>query len=406
MDVSWNELIGGSLGALSSHLSHVGGIRVLRLCHCRLNNDDVTELGDALSAIPLLEILDLSWNGGIGGKGLQSLLGKLPATLREIHLVACQLTAADAAALGGALCAQPRLCVLDISSNPQLTQEVEGGCFRDMAAALSNATSLTTLRLHDCGLSSACVSLTSLRELDVSCNRGLSGGLDQLTSDLAHLTHLESLDLHMSCLTCADLESCSLFPRLPLNSCSLSQESFTALGTNSTSTAAHIDVSWCKVVGGRTSLLLDALQPSVLLELRLSSCGLSTEDLCHLASACRHGRLSSLRLCDVSYNASVGDDGWCALFEAGGLGSLEELDLSLRPSSSASCSSWLPALLRALPGLTALSRLSAQRWRISSQERQKLKQCLKKRKVLLEFDTEVKDGVSSHQTTNPEKTEE
>lgn len=102
----------------------------------------------------------------------------------------------------------------------------------------------------------------------------------------------------------------------------------------------------------------------------------------------------------------MGDDGWCALFEAGGLGSLEELDLSLRPSSSASCSSWLPALLRALPGLTALSRLSAQRWRISSQERQKLKQCLKKRKVLLEFDTEVKDGVSSHQTTNPEKTEE
>lgn len=46
MDVSWNELIGGSLGALSSHLSHVGGIRVLRLCHCRLNNDDVTELGN------------------------------------------------------------------------------------------------------------------------------------------------------------------------------------------------------------------------------------------------------------------------------------------------------------------------------------------------------------------------
>lgn len=71
--------------------------------------------------------------------------------------------------LGGALCAQPRLCVLDISSNPQLTQEVEGGCFRDMAAALSNATSLTTLRLHDCGLSTDHLNDLGRRCTAVSC---------------------------------------------------------------------------------------------------------------------------------------------------------------------------------------------------------------------------------------------
>ncbi|MEQ2179836.1 hypothetical protein GOODEAATRI_029278, partial [Goodea atripinnis] len=45
-----------------------------------------------------------------------------------------------------------------------------------------------------------------------------------------------------------------------------------------------VDVSWCKVVGGRLPLLLDALQPSVIVELRLSSCGLTTDDLRHLGN--------------------------------------------------------------------------------------------------------------------------
>lgn len=45
LDVSWNELIGGCLTALTSHLQYVGRVRVLRLCSCRLNADDITALG-------------------------------------------------------------------------------------------------------------------------------------------------------------------------------------------------------------------------------------------------------------------------------------------------------------------------------------------------------------------------
>nr|XP_019933954.1 PREDICTED: leucine-rich repeat-containing protein 31-like [Paralichthys olivaceus] len=154
MDVSWNELIGGCLSALTSHLHHVGGIRTLRLRSCRLNAGDVTALGEALCCVPHLEILDMSWNGGVGGGGLQGLLGKMHPPLREIHLVSCQLSAADATALGGVLSALPRLSVLDVSCNPQLSQEVVGGGgFSDLAASLSHATSLTTLRLQACGLS-------------------------------------------------------------------------------------------------------------------------------------------------------------------------------------------------------------------------------------------------------------
>lgn len=48
-----------------------------------------------------------------------------------------------------------RLCVLDVSYNPQLTQEVDGGGgggFRALTSSLCHAASLTTLRLQACGL--------------------------------------------------------------------------------------------------------------------------------------------------------------------------------------------------------------------------------------------------------------
>uniref|UniRef100_A0A667ZWE3 Leucine rich repeat containing 31 n=1 Tax=Myripristis murdjan TaxID=586833 RepID=A0A667ZWE3_9TELE len=377
MDFSWNDLIGGSLRALTSHLQHVGGVRTLRLCSCRLNADDITALGEALECVPLLEILDLSWNRGIGGGALQGLLGKLHPPLRELHLVACQLTAADAAVLGNRenMTCGSRLCV--------------------------------SLR-----------SLSSLRELDLSCNKDLAGGLSHLTGHLSHLTHLESLDLHLCCLTHTDLQALiqvlpavseltdldvssnkeaggvvhslvSALPltqmkHLPLNSCSLKDESFTALAL-AVPYLRSVDVSWCKVVGGRLALLLDALQPSVIQELRLSSCQLTTDDLQHLAAVCKRGCLSSLRVLDLSYNGQVGDDGWAALFGAGGLGSVEDIDLSLRPLTSAPCAAWLPRLLCALPGWPALARLAMQRWTPSPQAREQLSHSLTKRNAALHF---------------------
>ncbi|XP_059183057.1 leucine-rich repeat-containing protein 31 [Centropristis striata] len=447
LDVSWNDLIGGSLSALTCYLQHVGGVRALRLCSCRLNADDVTTLGEALGCLPLLEVLDLSWNGGVGGGALQGLLGKLPPPLRELHLVACQLTAADASVLGGMLCDLSRLCVLDVSCNPRLSQEVDAGGFVSLASSLSHAASLTTLRLQACGLQPDSLEalggslrcLPSLRELDLSSNKSLSGGLSRLTLHLAHLTHLQSLDLHLCCLTHTDLQAliqvlpsltaltdldvssnkevggvaCPLVSalpltqmrRLPLNSCSLNQESFTSLAL-ALPYLCSVDVSWCKVVGGHLVLLLDALQPSVILELRLSSCDLTTDDLRHLAAVCRRGSLSSLRLLDLSYNGSVGADGWSALLAAGGLGSLQELDLSLRPSTSAPCSAWLPALLGALPRLPALTRLALRRWTLGSRDRKQLNHSLRKRSVLLEWDAPKKDAASSLKATNQESPEE
>lgn len=52
-------------------------------------------------------------------------------------------------------------------------------------------------------------SLPALRELDLSCNKSLAGGLNHLSLHLAHLSHLESLDLHLCSLTRVDLEALS-----------------------------------------------------------------------------------------------------------------------------------------------------------------------------------------------------
>ncbi|KAM6953783.1 leucine-rich repeat-containing protein 31 [Aplochiton taeniatus] len=447
LDLSWNELIGGSLQGLTSHLQHVGGLRTLRLCGCRLSAEDVSALGEALECVPLLEVLDLSWNVGVGGGALQSLSGKFQPILRELHLLACQLTAADAATLGDIVSGLPKLCGLDVSCNPLLSEGSETeGCrgIWALASSLSQVTSLTTLRLHASGLmpmylntlGGSLSSLPALRELDLSCNKGLTGGLALLTPHLAHLTHLETLDLHLCCLTRTDLEALiqvlpslpeltelnvssnkeagsvvhdlvSALPllqmrRLPLNGCSLNQESYTALAL-AVPHLLSVDVSWSKVVGGRLALLLDALQPSVTQELRLSSCQLTTEDFHHLAAVCRRGCLSSLRVLDLSYNGEVGGEGLVELFGAGGLGSLEDLDLSLRPLTSRPAAPWLPALLSALPQLLALTHVGMQRWTLVAQEKDQLNYALGKRSVVLECDTTTTTVESSPHQEGPEE---
>lgn len=61
---------------------------------------DVT--GESLDSVPLLEVVDLSWNAGLGGDSLHSLTSKFHSgcQIRELHLVDCQLTDVDMKTLG------------------------------------------------------------------------------------------------------------------------------------------------------------------------------------------------------------------------------------------------------------------------------------------------------------------
>lgn len=121
---------------------------------------------------------------------------------------------------------------------------------------------------------------------------------------------------------------------------------------------------------------------------------------------CRRSCLSSLRVLDLSYNGSVGDDGWSALFAAGGLGSLEDVDLSLRPLTSASCSGWLHVLLSALPRMPALARLAMRRWSAGPQERRQLEYSATHRNIQLELDQNPPESqwkVADQEESQPEE---
>ncbi|XP_030625304.1 leucine-rich repeat-containing protein 31 [Chanos chanos] len=429
MDLSWNELVGGALKALVFHLQHVGRLRELKLSNCRLTPQDLAALGEALDCVPQLEVLDLSWNPNVGKGNLRCLTEHLHSgnKLREFLLVDCQLSEADVVALSEALNGMSCLEILDISNTRLLLKEVE-----KLGCSLRATPRLKTLKLSMCGLQPETLKILSetlkflpaLQHLDLSCNKEAGGGFTPVFSSLALTTHLQSLDIHSCCLRVNDISALvqvlpslrelteldvssnknigdvvmSLFPilplsnmkRLPLNNCNLSSETYQALvsAMQSLSQLESLNVSWNKRISGNLKQLLEPLRAnSMLQELRLSSCDLTTEDLLHLASAAKRGALSQLKRLDLSYNGSVGDGGWVSLFgEAGSLKGLEELDVSLRPSTSSPVSSWLPALLEALPKLTSLRHVSLKRWAFSSRETEKLEKTLQKRNVVAEYD--------------------
>ncbi|XP_063062711.1 leucine-rich repeat-containing protein 31 isoform X2 [Engraulis encrasicolus] len=410
VDLSWNDLVGGSLKALTFKLQHVGKLSLLRLCGCRLTAQDLEALGNGLEAVPLLELLDLSWNAGIGKANLHCLTSRfLPGcNMRELRLVDCQLTDADMTALA------------------------EG--IKEMSSSLHASHGLKTLKLHMCGLEEDALSslgdvlkfIPSLEGLDVSGNKAARGGLARVAKSLALLTHLSCLDIHLCGLTDHDADALvevlpslsaltelnissnkalgdrlqALLPTLPLanmrrlllNNCGLSTASYQALGSAMSSLVLleSLNLSWNKSVGGHLKLLLGALLSMCKLqELRLSSCDLTTEDVLHLASAAKCGALSNVKQLDLSYNGGVGDTGWAGLLaEAGGLKSLEQLDVSLRPSTPTPASPWIPNLLEALPTLPSLTHLALQHWVLRQDERDKLDNITEKKKkgFLLECD--------------------
>ncbi|XP_051970286.1 leucine-rich repeat-containing protein 31 isoform X2 [Xyrauchen texanus] len=429
MDLSWNDLVGGSLKALTAHLQHIGKLRVLKLCSCRLTAQDLTALGESLDCIPLIEVLDLSWNVGIGVGNFRHFTEHLrpESTLKELRLVDCQLSEADVTALSEALPMLTSLEELDLSNNKLLVKGME-----NLTSSLGSTPKLKTLKLSMCGLNNDGLSILgqalrfipALEHLDLSCNKESGGGLTKLAINLTVLTNLKSLDMHLCCLTEEDILALvqvapsfkelreldlssnksvgdtlqnllhtlplSQITKLPLNNCALSTSACQALASTVPllKQLESLNLSWNKCVGENLRQFLEPLQSDCKLqELRLSSCNLTTEDVLHLESACQRGALSQLKQLDLSYNSSVGDGGWTSLFgKAAGLKGLKELDVSLRPAASLSVSPWIPALLEALPHLSSLTRLSLQNWSLTLAEREKLEKTLCKKNIILECD--------------------
>ncbi|XP_026521922.1 leucine-rich repeat-containing protein 31 isoform X2 [Notechis scutatus] len=415
IDLSWNDFIGGALEPLALQFKHLQELKVLQLNSCRLTTKDVACLGEALDGIPHLEILDLSWNCGIGGS-LSLLTSKIlkGSKLKTLKVTDCCLTQEDGKSLAELLSRIPSLKILDLSINVKL------GCsLKNIAQELRFVSSLQILNLNTCGLEqdgfhsldAAFQYLSELRILDLSCNKLIGGVFQSLAGHLASLSNLQILNLHQCCITEEDmlvlsqiiplltnlrelnlssntnvgistyhlLSRLRFLPKLTsvlLSNCALQHDSFLSLAD----AVSHLpelkllDLSWNKCVGGNLKLILKALSPDSKIQiLRMSSCGLVDEDMIDLALIIQARPLAQLKNLDLSYNNSISDQGWetfCVSLSA--LGQLSELDISCRPSSQCGCGEWLGKLLDALSQILPFTDLELNGWLLSAAQQKLL----------------------------------
>ncbi|XP_030720602.2 leucine-rich repeat-containing protein 31 [Globicephala melas] len=427
LDISWNDFIGRTLHLLMQQMHLVSKLKILRLGRCRLTADDVRALGEALKALPELE-LNLSWNSKVGGN--------LPLILRTFRegskiqmpeLVDYALTSEDGAFVGQLLLRLQNLEVLDLSINRNI-----GGSLNSIAQGLKSTLTLKVLKLHSCGLSQKSVKLLDaafrylceLRTLDLSCNKEMSGGFED-SPGLAVLEHLEGLDLHQCSLMADDtmwLTRCipflSSFQELDLsanrkmgsssenllsrlqflpalkslliNNCALESETFTALAEASVHLPALeiVNLSWNKCVGSTLKLLLETLKLSTSLQvLRLSSCSLATEDVALLASVIQTGHLARLRKLDLSYNDSICDAEWTIFCQnLWLLKELTKLDISLQPSAFQERGQWFRHLLCAVTKLPEITEIGMKRWILPASQEEELEGFDQDHKSSIHFD--------------------
>ncbi|XP_028915753.1 leucine-rich repeat-containing protein 31 isoform X1 [Ornithorhynchus anatinus] len=431
LDLSWNEFIGGTLQPLALRIHHIPKLRALRLNNCRLTEEDVAALGNALEATPDLEELNLSWNSSIGGNLLQ-IFHKFQerSKLQTLKLIDCNLTSEDGKSLGQALLTLQNLEVLDLSMNRNI-----GSGMKIIARELKNTPGLKVLKLQMCGLTPDSIQvldstlgyLPELRKLDLSCNKKVRGGFKESTTHLAKLKHLQVLDLHRCRLSEEDIDSLTqviplltslrslnlsanrnpggsletllsrlrFLPELKtvlIHKCALGIESLAALAEASVHLPAleTFDLSWNKCLGGNLKLLWETLKlSSALRVLRLRSCNLETEDMSLLASVIQAGHLAKLQTVDLSYNDSISDAGWATLSRAVlVLKELNELDVSLCPSAFRPGGAWFGHLLDGLPRMTMLTQLGIQRWVLPAPQEESLEYFNRdhKRDVHFEYD--------------------
>ncbi|XP_042195290.1 leucine-rich repeat-containing protein 31 isoform X4 [Callorhinchus milii] len=356
LDLSWNDLIGGSLKLLTTHMQHIPKLQVLSLSNCRLTSADVSALGDAIPFLPHLEEVDLSYNNCLGGN-LFHLTQKLKpgCNLKILKFMDCNLIAEDGSSLVITLGHLSDLTELDFSCNKNV-----GGAFNEVGTELLNLTKLCVLDVHQCSLTKEDISiltqviplLANLQVLNLALNKHI-GTAEQLFARLRFLPKLKDFIA---------------------SNCSLTKDSITELADTipNLTTLEMLDLSWNKCLGGNIKLLAEVFQYVTHLQvLRLSSCNLTIQDLAALVSVSCAGHLPELQMLDLMYNGTIDDQSWGTFFqELTGLNSLLELDISLQPSTRRDSSPWFPALLDSLSRFPSLTHLGMQRWTFSTIQRE------------------------------------
>ncbi|XP_051874431.1 leucine-rich repeat-containing protein 31 [Pristis pectinata] len=410
LDLSWNELIGGALKLLTSHLQHTPQLRVLELASCGLSGLDISSLGDSLQLLVNIEKIDLSWNSDLGGN-LSLFSQKLQpcSTLKILKLVDCNLTREDGIALGKALSVTTNLEILDLSMNKSV------GCgLATLFQELRHVPHLQVLKLYNCGLTQDSIQdlgialnyVPGMKKMVLSCN-GIGGGFKETATHLLNVTQLQVFDVHDCSLTEGDISALTqiipllknlqvlnlalnknigdavrhliarirFLPRfkdLTASNCNLTKESIVELADTlpNMTELETLDLSWNKCLGGNLGVLIQMLQNETRLRvLKLCSCNLTGQDLASLVSLSCAGFLSSLEMLHLTYNNTVDDQSWVMFFqEINGLKALSELDIGLMPLSHRECSPWLAVLLCCLSRLPSLLELGMHHWVITASQ--------------------------------------
>ncbi|XP_048397665.2 leucine-rich repeat-containing protein 31 isoform X2 [Stegostoma tigrinum] len=358
LDLSWNELIGGTLKVLTNHMQHVSQLRVLVLGSCRLSELDLSAIGDWIQLLPNVEEIDLSWNSDLGGN-LCLFTQKLRAgtKLKILKLVDCNLTAEDGTALGQALSVISKLEVLDLSMNEDVGSGLEV-LFRELA----HVPHLQVLKLHLCGLRRANINnlgdaleyVPCMKKLVFSCN-DIGGGFQETAAHLSNFKQLQVFDVHRCSLTEDDVSA--LTQILPLLS-SL-QVLNLALNKNIGNSLRHL-IARLRFLPRLTTLVA-------------SNCNLSKESIVELVSVARAGFLENLEDLDLIYNNTVNDQSWAMFFqEISGLKDLSELDIGLRPLTHRACDPWITIFLDSLVRFPSLTEFRMHHWVLSASQRKLL----------------------------------
>ncbi|XP_042195291.1 leucine-rich repeat-containing protein 31 isoform X5 [Callorhinchus milii] len=208
LDLSWNDLIGGSLKLLTTHMQHIPKLQVLSLSNCRLTSADVSALVITLGHLSDLTELDFSCNKNVGGAFNEvgtELLNLTKLCVLDVHQ--CSLTKEDISILTQVIPLLANLQVLNLALNKHI------GTAEQLFARLRFLPKLKDFIASNCSLTKDSITeladtipnLTTLEMLDLSWNKCLGGNIKLLAEVFQYVTHLQVLRLSSCNLTIQDL---------------------------------------------------------------------------------------------------------------------------------------------------------------------------------------------------------
>ncbi|XP_038071526.1 NLR family CARD domain-containing protein 4-like [Patiria miniata] len=302
LDLSRNKTLAGSCSSWSS-LAKMKNIQQLCLSACKLTWDDMDPISAALSNMPNLVELDLSYNKNLTGScGSWSQFENM-RSIKKLILSGCSLEEDNIEHIVMALGNMPNLLALDLSSN----------MLRYDGEALSHLKKIKNLQNLDLGyckltgdhiehIARALKNMSDFVELDLSHNPTLSasGGLWSQFSEIKNIQVLKIISCN---LTVGDM-------------------GYITMALSKISNLDELDLTGNQALGGSDDLWSHLAELKTIRKLCLRSCNLIARDMEHIAVALSN--LPNLEELDLSYNEMLAGSSrsWSHLAQIKALGKL------------------------------------------------------------------------------------